>query len=49
MGHGMWHAWRRGASKVLVGKPEEKSHLEDLDIDGSIILKWISKNTAVRA
>jgi hypothetical protein len=26
---------------VLVGKPEGKSHLEDLDVDGRIILRCI--------
>jgi hypothetical protein len=26
---------------ILVGKPEEKNHLEDLDVDGMIILKRI--------
>jgi hypothetical protein len=30
-----WNAYR-----ALVGKPEGKRHLEDLDVDGSIILKW---------
>jgi hypothetical protein len=25
----------------LVGKPEEKDHLEDLDVGGRIILEWI--------
>jgi hypothetical protein len=30
--------------RVLVGKPERKRPLEDLRVDGSIILKWISKN-----
>ena len=29
---------------VLVGTPEEKNHLEDLDVDGNIILKFIFKN-----
>jgi hypothetical protein len=29
--------------RVLVGKPEEKSHLEALAIDGSVTLKWIFK------
>jgi hypothetical protein len=28
--------------KILVGKPKEKDHLKDLDIDGKIILEWIS-------
>jgi hypothetical protein len=27
---------------VLVGKPEGKSHLEDPDADGRVILRWIS-------
>ena len=27
------------AYRVLVGKPEGKSNLEDIDVDGSIILK----------
>jgi len=30
---------RRGAYSVLVGRPEGNNHLEDLDIDGRIILK----------
>jgi hypothetical protein len=34
---------RRDAYKALVGKPEGKSHLEDLGIDGRIILKWLYK------
>ena len=32
---------RRGAYRVLVGKPEGRNHLEDLGIDGRTILKWI--------
>jgi hypothetical protein len=31
----------RNAYKTLVGKPEGKRPLEDLGIDGSIILKWV--------
>jgi hypothetical protein len=30
---------RRGAYRILVGKPEAKNHLEDLVMDGRIILK----------
>jgi hypothetical protein len=29
---------RRGACKILVGKQKESDHLEDLGIDGMIIL-----------
>jgi hypothetical protein len=32
---------RRGAYRDLVGKLEGRNHLEDLDIDGRIIFKWI--------
>ena len=27
--------------RVLVGKPEEENHLDDLGEDGRIILRWI--------
>jgi hypothetical protein len=33
----------RSAYRILVGKPEGRTHLEDPDIDGWIILKWIFK------
>ena len=33
----------RGAYRVLVGKPEGKNHWGDLDVDGWIILGWISR------
>jgi hypothetical protein len=32
---------RRGACRVLVGKPGETAQLEDLAVDGRIIFKWI--------
>jgi len=35
---------RRGAYKILVGKQKESDHLEDLGIDGMIILKLFLKN-----
>jgi hypothetical protein len=35
------HGEKRGACRALVGKPEERNHLEDPGIDGRIILKWI--------
>jgi hypothetical protein len=31
----------RNAYNTLVGKPEGKNHLEDLGIDGKIILEWV--------
>jgi len=42
----MWPVWvrrRGGVYRVLVGKPEEKNHWRNLDVDGWIILGWISK------
>jgi hypothetical protein len=33
----------RGAKIVLVGKLKERDQLEDLAIDGRIILKWVFK------
>ena len=32
---------RRSAYSVLVGKPRGRDDLEDLDVNGSIMLKWI--------
>ena len=32
---------RRGVYRVLVGRGEGKSHLEDISVDGKIILKWV--------
>jgi hypothetical protein len=31
----------RGVHRVLVGKPEGKSHWGDPDVDGRIILRWM--------
>ena len=31
----------RGVHRVLVRKPEGKSHWRDQDVDGRIILRWI--------
>jgi hypothetical protein len=31
---------KRNAFKILVGKPEEKYILEDLDVDGRTVLKY---------
>jgi hypothetical protein len=35
----MWE--RRGAFRVLMGKPERRRPLEDPGIGGMVILKWI--------
>jgi hypothetical protein len=32
---------RRDGYRVLVGNPKEGDHLEDIGIDGRILLKWI--------
>jgi hypothetical protein len=34
---------RRGAYRILVGKPEGKSPLGILNVDDMVILKWIFK------
>jgi len=35
---------RRGEYSGLVERPEGKNHLEDLSVDGRIILKWNTRN-----
>jgi len=37
---GPFGEWR-GVHRVLVGKPEERDHGGDPDVDGKIILRWI--------
>jgi hypothetical protein len=40
-GHAARMGARRNAYRILVRKPEGKNHLEDQDVDGWTILKWI--------
>ena len=35
---------RRGTYRVFVRRPEEREHLEDLSIDGKVVLKLSFKN-----
>jgi hypothetical protein len=41
----MWRIWGRGEvyTGFCWGDPREREHLEDLDVDERIILKWIFK------
>jgi len=34
---------RRGAYRVLLGRPRERDHFESLEINGRIRLKWVFK------
>jgi len=35
---------RRSEYSGLVERPEGKNHLEDLGVDGKIVLKWTTRN-----
>ena len=41
----MWHVWGKGVIHrgFWWGDPKEVEHLQDLSLDGKIILKWIFK------
>jgi hypothetical protein len=49
VGYVAWIGERRGTYGVLVGKLEGKSHLEDIGVDGRILLTWILKKSVGRA
>ena len=42
---GMWHEWRTGVVRTGFWREDmwKRYHLEDLGVDGKIILKWIFK------
>jgi hypothetical protein len=42
-GHAARVGEKRGAYRILVGRPEGRDHLEDSGVDVRIILKWIFK------
>jgi len=41
----IWHVWKTGEVQIGFrwGDLRELVHLEDLDVDGKLILKWIFK------
>ena len=43
VGHVTLMRERKGAYRVLVGRPQGKRPLGDPEVDGSIILKWVFK------
>jgi hypothetical protein len=44
---GMWHVWGKGevCAGFWWGNLKERDHLEDLDVDGRMILKLILKKS----
>jgi len=42
-GHVAFMGEERVVYRVLMGKPEGRSHWGDIDVDGWIILGWISR------
>jgi len=47
----MWHEQWRGEVHIWLwcGNLKERYNLEDLDVDGEIILEWILKNSVGRS
>jgi hypothetical protein len=42
-GHVARMGYMRNADKILVGKPDRKRPVEDLGVDGKIIIEWTGK------
>jgi hypothetical protein len=42
-GHVAFTGDRRGTYRILVGKAEERYHLKNVGVDGSITFKWSCK------
>jgi hypothetical protein len=42
----MWHLWRQVHRAFWWRNLREGIHLEDLDVDGRVLLKWIFKENA---
>ena len=40
---------RKGVYRIWWGNLRERDHLEDPDVDGTIILRWISRKSIVVA
>ena len=36
---------RRAAYRILVGKLKETDNIEDIDVNGTVMLKWIVKKS----
>jgi hypothetical protein len=42
----MWHAWERNVYRVLMGKPEERDHLEGQGVD---VIKMVLRDIGWRS
>ena len=46
----MWHVWATGEvyTEFRLGNLRDRAHLEDLGVDGRMILKWMFKKWDAR-